>query len=140
MKVEFKFNNGEEVQDRISGLTGIIDCAALWINGCKRYSVQPKMKEGDTERPESIWIDEETIVKLSDGIQSLNYRLTGETGYGSESTYQILSSGTKWEFVFRPQTPISNGEIQLNILPTANGWTTPTSGIVSVTKGCILSA
>jgi hypothetical protein len=69
MKVDFKFSNGEEVKDVVSGFTGIIDCVSLWLNGCRRYSVQPKMKEGETTKPDSLWIDEESIVKLSDGVK-----------------------------------------------------------------------
>lgn len=68
MVVEFKFSNGEEVKDIVSGFVGIIDCCSLWLNGCKRYSVQPKMKKGETVKPDSIWIDEESIEKLSDGV------------------------------------------------------------------------
>lgn len=71
MKVEFKFSNGEEVRDVVSGFTGIIDCVSLWINGCKRYSVQPRMKEGDTVRPDGMWIDEESIEKISDGVKNI---------------------------------------------------------------------
>lgn len=68
MKVEFEFENGIEVRDKVSGLTGIIDCSALWLNGCRRYSVQPKVKKGETVKPESIWMDEETLEKMSDGV------------------------------------------------------------------------
>ena len=68
MKVKFKFNNGEEVMDSVSGFKGIIDCCALWLNGCRRYSVQPKMGEGKAEKPDSIWIDEESLEKISDGV------------------------------------------------------------------------
>ena len=71
MKVKFKFSNGEEVRDVVSGFTGIIDCISLWLNGCRRYSVQPKMKEGETTRPDSIWIDEESLEKLSDGVKEV---------------------------------------------------------------------
>lgn len=71
MKVNFKFDNGEEVKDIVSGFVGIIDCSALWLNGCRRYSVQPKIKEGEMTKPESIWIDEESLEKLSDGVKKI---------------------------------------------------------------------
>ena len=70
MKVKFKFSNGEEVEDVVSGFTGIVDCVSLWLNGCRRYSVQPKMKVGETVKPESLWIDEESLLKLSDGVKN----------------------------------------------------------------------
>lgn len=71
MKVEFKFSNGEEVKDIVSGFTGIIDCVSLWLNGCRRYSVQPKMKKGGTEKPDALWIDEESLEKISDGVNKV---------------------------------------------------------------------
>lgn len=82
MKVDFKYSNGEEVKDIVSGFTGIIDCCSLWLNGCRRYSVQPKMKKGDTTRPESLWIDEETLEKVSDGI-SVEPSNTGGPSFSS---------------------------------------------------------
>lgn len=68
MKQDFKFSNGEEVRDVVSGFNGIIDCCSVWLNGCIRYSVQPKMKEGETTRPDSLWMDEQSLEKISDGI------------------------------------------------------------------------
>lgn len=55
MNVEFKFNNGEEVKDLVSGFTGIIDCCAIWLNGCKRYSIQPKVKKGETHKSQIVY-------------------------------------------------------------------------------------
>lgn len=69
MKVDFKFNNGEQVKDLVSGFTGIIDCSALWLNGCRRYSIQPKIKKGESTKPDSIWIDEESLEYISDGVK-----------------------------------------------------------------------
>lgn len=71
MKVEYKFANGEEVKDIVSGFTGIVNCVSLWLNGCKRYSVQPRMKKGASEMPDSIWIDEENLEKVSDGVKRI---------------------------------------------------------------------
>ena len=86
MKVTFKFSNGEEVIDTVSGFTGIIDCVSIWLNGCRRYSIQPKMKEGETVRPDSIWIDEESIKKLSDGVKkTIKPTKTGGPSFSSSS-------------------------------------------------------
>lgn len=68
MTQKFKFNNGEEVQDLITGLTGIIDCSSIWINGCVRYSIQPKVEEGKNVKLDSWWMDEAQLVKVSDGL------------------------------------------------------------------------
>ncbi len=86
MNVEFKFENGDEVVDVVSGFTGIIDCVSLWLNGCRRYSVQPKMKKGETSKPDSIWIDEESLEKKSDGVKkSITPTETGGPSFASDS-------------------------------------------------------
>ena len=85
MKVNFKFKNGEEVKDVVSGFTGIIDCVSLWLNGCRRYSVQPKMEKGKTDKPDSIWLDEESLVKLSDGVsEKIKPSKTGGPSFKSD--------------------------------------------------------
>ena len=86
MKVKFKYSNGDEVVDVVSGFTGIIDCCSLWLNGCRRYSVQPKMKEGETTKPDSLWIDEESIKKISDGVsKTVKPTKTGGPSFSSSS-------------------------------------------------------
>jgi hypothetical protein len=69
MTIKFKFENGIKVQDKISGITGIIEGAAMWINGCKKYSIQPRVKDTeDNKIPDSWWIDEQNLEKIDDGI------------------------------------------------------------------------
>jgi hypothetical protein len=86
MEVKFKFSNGEEVKDVVSGFTGIIDCSSIWLNGCIRYSIQPKMKEGETSKPDSIWMDEENLQKISDGVKkAIKPSPTGGPSFGSDS-------------------------------------------------------
>lgn len=87
MEVNFKFNNGEEVKDLVSGFTGIIDCSSLWLNGCRRYSVQPKVKQDEPhEKPDSIWLDEETLEKISDGLsKKIKPIETGGPSFKSDS-------------------------------------------------------
>ena len=67
-KIEFKFSNGDEVKDLVSGFKGIINCSSIWINGCIRYSVQPAVNKGENKMPDSIWVDEQSIEKISDGV------------------------------------------------------------------------
>jgi len=84
MNVDFKFDNGTEVKDLTSNFKGIIDCSALWLNGCRRYSVQPRMEEGETSKPDSIWIDEETLERVSDGItKNIKPTKTGGPSFSS---------------------------------------------------------
>ena len=68
MEVKFKFSNGEKVKDTVSDITGIIDGAAIWLNGCKQYSVQPRAKTGETKKPASWWIDEAQLEVVRGGL------------------------------------------------------------------------
>ncbi len=86
MEVDFKFSNGQKVKDLVTGMKGIIDCAALWLNGCKRYSVQPPMKKGETEKPESWWIDEQQLELIDEGLnKKIKPRNTGGPSFRSDS-------------------------------------------------------
>tara|TARA_R110000796_G_scaffold131898_2_gene247330 strand:- start:1294 stop:1563 length:270 start_codon:yes stop_codon:yes gene_type:complete len=86
MKVKFKFKNGVEVVDTVSGFTGIVDCASLWLNGCRRYSVQPRVKKGEADKPDSIWMDEEQLKLVSEGVsESIKPSKTGGPSFSSQS-------------------------------------------------------
>jgi hypothetical protein len=38
----FKFENGNEVKDSITGFTGVVVARTEWLNGCIRYVVQSR--------------------------------------------------------------------------------------------------
>lgn len=55
MDAKPKYENGDVVQDRISGFQGTVMCVAVYWNGCIRYSIQPKLdKNGHHQDPEVI--------------------------------------------------------------------------------------
>lgn len=68
MNVKFKFKNGVEVRDKVSGVSGIVNAQSKWLNGCIRYSIQPKSKEGENVMPDAWWVDEEQLEKIGDGV------------------------------------------------------------------------
>ena len=68
MTHKFKFKTGVEVKDKVSGVSGIINAASIWLNGCIQYSVQPKKEENKNTIPDSWWIDEQQIELIGDGI------------------------------------------------------------------------
>lgn len=64
--VNFEYELGLEVEDIISGVKGIINARSQWINGCIRYSLQPKASKTDPSKmPEGYWLDEEQIKVLN---------------------------------------------------------------------------
>lgn len=69
MKRVGSLNWGVHVRDTVTGLKGIIDTRAEWLNGCLRYSVQPKMKKADKETPKSYWVDEAQLEQIGEGVR-----------------------------------------------------------------------
>jgi len=60
----FKFANGAQVTDSVTGFTGAIITRADYLAGCNSYCVQPKTdKEG--KFIESRWFDEERLMAVS---------------------------------------------------------------------------
>jgi hypothetical protein len=64
---DFKFEMGDEVRDRLTGVRGVIVARTEWINGCKRMCVQPRTldKKGnvvDSEKAKEMeTVDEQQL-------------------------------------------------------------------------------
>lgn len=85
--VKFKHNLGEFVKDKVSGFQGTIDARCQWLNGCIRYSVMPKMKEGEAKMPESFWIDEAQIEKVDNGVSIKKSKRGGPVASSSNARF-----------------------------------------------------
>lgn len=58
----FKFENGDEVVDVITGFKGYIVYRVDNITGCNQYGIQPKPKKTETDTmPESKHLDENRL-------------------------------------------------------------------------------
>lgn len=66
--VQFKFKNGQKVKDILTGLTGVIDMQTILYTGNIQYSIQPQVKEGETSRPDSWYVDEESLELVENAI------------------------------------------------------------------------
>ena len=60
---EFKFDNGDEVQDIVTKIKGIIVSRGDYLTGCYRYGIQQPMTKKDTQPSEWVYVDEH-ILKL----------------------------------------------------------------------------
>jgi hypothetical protein len=54
---------GQYVRDTVTEFVGVVVCRAVWLNGCVRLSVQPKVGS-DGKLPEMQWIDEPQCVVI----------------------------------------------------------------------------
>lgn len=56
---------GDEVQDVITGFTGIAIAKTEWLYGCNRYGVQSQALGTDGKAQEASWFDEPQLIILN---------------------------------------------------------------------------
>lgn len=71
---------GQEVQDKVSGFTGVAVAKHLYLNGCSRVTVQPKIDK-DGKLPEAQTFDEPQLVALP------TKKLTGQNSTGGPEKF-----------------------------------------------------
>jgi len=74
--ITFKYKLGEKARDKVTGLEGILVSRCENLNGCLRYTIQPKVdKEG--KYPESFWFDQDQIELLPQPAVETKKNFTG---------------------------------------------------------------
>jgi len=59
-------NLGDEVKDRITGMTGIVMAITEWFNGCKRVIVQPQsLKDGTPVKEAAFDIEQLELIEAN---------------------------------------------------------------------------
>ena len=61
----FKHQLGAKVQDRITGVQGVIVGRTQWLYGCIRYSVQP-LELKDSRPVDQVGFDEDQLVVIEE--------------------------------------------------------------------------
>lgn len=57
---EFKFENGDEVVEKITGFKGVITGTCFYLTGCNQYLITAKA-ENEGKEPVALWYDEGRI-------------------------------------------------------------------------------
>lgn len=60
--VTFEFSRGDHIKHKITNWEGVIVVQACWLNGCRRYGVQPIKLEKDGKMGQTENLDEGEIV------------------------------------------------------------------------------
>jgi hypothetical protein len=60
---EFRFEQGDTLQDLITGFQGIVTGRCDYITGCDQYLLQPKGTKKDT-KPDPVWYDDNRLKKV----------------------------------------------------------------------------
>ncbi len=74
---DFKFNLGDEVKDRVTGLKGIVTCRIEWLNGCLRYGVQPQSVKDGARVADSCFDQGDLVLVKSRKVEACEPRRTG---------------------------------------------------------------
>ena len=64
---EFKFSNGDQVKEKVTGFTGTITGTCYYITGCNQYLVVAKAKDEFSEAKTS-WYDEGRLTLIKEQV------------------------------------------------------------------------
>ncbi len=70
MEIKTKFELGDRLRCRISGLVGMADQFRVFINGCHQYSIQQSGIDKDGKIKTSYWIDEAQLEFIDKGLNA----------------------------------------------------------------------
>ncbi len=68
---KFKFSQNEEVQDVVTGLTGIVMCRAEYASGCRHYGIQQRMVTKEGKTPDWEYLDESRLIATGQTLDTL---------------------------------------------------------------------
>lgn len=77
--INWKFDLGDRVEDRVSGLKGIITTRTEHLNGCRQYGVNPGVDK-DGKMMEGWNIDEQQLKLIDKGLnitEPIKKKVTG---------------------------------------------------------------
>ena len=77
---------GDLVQDKYSGFIGMAVAKHSYINGCDRYSVQPKV-DSEMKLPESQTFDEPQLVVVEEKNEIRNKTIGGPEKYSDNRRF-----------------------------------------------------
>lgn len=66
-KKEFKFRNGDKVQDIVTGFAGTIAGTAYYLTGCNQYLLLPKAVKPH-KKPAGHWFDEDRLEIIKEEV------------------------------------------------------------------------
>ena len=67
-KVKFKYENGDLLRDKVSGLTGVVMVRAEYSTGCHHYGIQPRTLTKDGETKSWNWLDQSQLELVDESV------------------------------------------------------------------------
>lgn len=66
--VDFKFDLGSLIKDKITGFQGIITTRSQWISNCNTYGVKPRNLDKDGAPMDVRWFDEPMVDLVEENV------------------------------------------------------------------------
>jgi hypothetical protein len=66
-KVEFSFDLGSVVKEKVTGLVGVVMSQTVYFTGCKHYGVQQQSLTADGKMKDWEYIDESRLIPMREG-------------------------------------------------------------------------
>ena len=79
-KVKFKYENGDLLRDKVSGLTGVVMVRAEYSTGCHHYGIQPRTLTKDGETKCWNWLDQSQLELVDKTVISFKVDNTATSG------------------------------------------------------------
>lgn len=77
-KIKFEHEMGAKVEDKVTGFQGTVTGAFTFINGCKRYAVEARVKDGESHtKPEELVFDEDRLQGIREAKTEIPKKPTG---------------------------------------------------------------
>jgi len=78
----FKYELGDQVEDIVTSLVGVVIGSIEFLNGCKQYSVKQQKLSKDGKPIEGEWIDEGQLVLKKSDVLNVRKKTTGGPATG----------------------------------------------------------
>ena len=79
-KVKFKFENGDLLEDNVTGLTGVVMVRAEYSTGCHHYGILPQELNKDGAIHDWHWLDSSRLTKIEKNAVAFNINNENPSG------------------------------------------------------------
>ena len=77
--ISFKYSNGDVLQDKVTGFTGVVMVCAAYATGCHHYGILPRdMPNGKPAEWE--WIDQSRLTLVNSKVVDFSTGATATSG------------------------------------------------------------
>ncbi len=73
-RVSFRFNIGDEVKDKVTGMKGIVMVQAFYATGCSHFGIQQRSVSKEGKTPNYEYFDESRLELITEKVVDFNIK------------------------------------------------------------------